>query len=333
MPLQMIRNNIANVKADIIVCPCNQNPDSIGGAQKAVYEAAGEALYHARQSIGWMKAAEEQATPAFGLPAEYVFHVATPAYIDGKHAEERQLKKCYRNALAKASAYKCTSIAFPLLSSGTYGYPKEEAFEIARNEILKYPGINDVDVILVLFDPESYHISLKRKQDIESYINDRKVNQILEHEYRKPSAIFEEAMSSYADRPKAGNAYHSEKRRKLEDILFRQTETFQEMLLRMIDEKGYLDTEVYKKANIDRKLFSKIRSNRNYHPKKETILAISFSLELTKDETEDLLRRAGYALSPSSKMDLIVSYCLDREIYDLIDVNSLLFEYGQPLLP
>jgi len=343
MPLQVIRNNIADVKVDMIVCPCNRDPMSIGGAQKAIYDAAGAELFRARIEIGKMRTTEVQVTPAFHLKGRYVLHCCGPVYTDGKHGEEQQLRACYKNALAEAKKYYCRSIAFPLLSSGTYGYPKDEAIDIAREEILSYADIDELKVILVLFDRESYHISLERKQDVDSYINDRAVEDMMEEEYyARPSHSMPQMKNDFPHpsvslpSPQAKKANYKRekpKENKLERILFRKKETFQTMLLRKIDEKGLTDTEVYKRANIDRKLFSKIRSNPDYHPKKETILALSFSMELSKDEAEDLLRRAGYALSPSSHRDLIVSYCFDREIYDLIEVNSLLYEYSQPMLP
>ena len=121
-------------------------------------------------------------------------------------------------------------------------------------------------------------------------------------------------------------------KRSLEDVVKQVSETWSESLLRMITEKGYTDTEVYKRANIDRKLFSKIRSNKDYKPKKPTALAFALALKLNVDETKDFLGRAGYALSKSSVSDLIVEYFIDNGVYDIMTINLALYEHNEPLL-
>lgn len=120
--------------------------------------------------------------------------------------------------------------------------------------------------------------------------------------------------------------------RSLEDVVNQVEETFSEMILRLITEKGKNDTDVYKKANIDRKLFSKIRSNKEYHPKKSTAFALAIALELSLDETKDLLMKAGYTFSMSSRFDIIIRYFIEHENYDLDVINEALFAYDQPLL-
>lgn len=332
MPLNIIRNTITAVKADAIVNSANPDPVAGGGAEGHIYAAAGyEKLLKARQKIGKINEGETAVTPAFALSAKYIIHTVSPVWIDGKHNEAERLRSCYRNALRKAEELKCTSIAFPLLATGRYSFPKEMALLLAREEITSFLKTVDMDVILAVYDPESFRIASKLQEDIRSYID--------EHSYVSPPL-------SYMKLPPQG----TEKRRRrrepsvgavmneaiadegisLKDIMDHTAETFSEMLLRMIDERELKDTDVYKKANVDRKLFSKIRSNASYHPKKNTVLAFALALKLSLDETKDLLERAGYALSPSSRADLIIQYCIEHKMYDIYEVNEVLFQFEQP---
>ncbi|MBO4765970.1 MAG: hypothetical protein J5532_01580, partial [Lachnospiraceae bacterium] len=122
------------------------------------------------------------------------------------------------------------------------------------------------------------------------------------------------------------------RKRTLQEAVAQVGETWQESLLRMIDERGYTDAEVYKRAGADRKLFSKIRSNAEYRPKKPTAVAFALALRLSLDETKDMLARAGFALSPSSRFDLIVEFFIDNGVYDLSVINEALYDHGEPLL-
>ena len=128
--------------------------------------------------------------------------------------------------------------------------------------------------------------------------------------------------------------FSAEKKRErsLEELLSQMGETFSEMLLRLIDEKGYTDVEVYKRAGMDRKLFSKIRKNRDYHPGKQTVFALAVALRLSVDETADLLGKAGYSFSDSRKTDVIVRFFLEREIYNIMMIHEALCRFEEPLL-
>ena len=354
MSFTIIRNTITAVKAEVIVNSGNPEPVAGGGAEGHIYKAAGyDRLLNARKKIGFIEEGEIGVTPAFALSAKFIFHTVSPVWIDGLHDEPERLRNCYRNALNKAVELRCRSIAFPLLASGSFHFPKELALLLAREEITAFLKEHDLTVILVVYDPESFRIAKELQDDVQSYIDAHTPVQ-----YNLPSMAFEKRRkpdwyedaefsmeesedvrpSHYAKRKeqarydKADHIVGSPSVSSLEDIMDHTAESFSTMLLRMIDERGYKDSEVYKKANIDRKLFSKIRSNEHYHPKKNTVLSLALALELSLDETKDLLERAGYALSPSSRSDLILQYCIEHDLYDIYQVNEILFRFDQPVL-
>ena len=302
---RMVRNDITKVKADVIVDPCDPQPHARGGTDAAIYDAAGRRkLETERNKIGYIEPGTVQVTSAFALPAKYIFHTAGPVYRDGKHQEENVLRNCYRNALKLCEDLSCSSIAFPLIASGTFGYPKQEAYDIAREEITGYLKEHDLDVILCLYDDESFAIAEKEEGKIQNYIEDHiRISDNLR------SDVFCESLS-------VGNAPV--------DFDEKIQMSFQELLFHWIDERGEKDTDVYRRANLDRKLFSKIRSTKDYHPKKDTAVSLAFALRLNLDDAMDLIGRAGYAFSPASRRDLILEYCLEHEIYDLFDVNVIL---------
>ena len=332
MAFNIIRQDIARAEADAIVISANTAPRDGGGGDSAVYAAAGrEKLLAAREEIGILNPGDAKATPAFDLHAKYIIHVKAPKWLDGNHGEGEMLRACYRNALHLAEELKCESVVFPLLSSGRYRFPEALSMSIARDEIRSFVETSDMTVTLAVYDAAAFNLSKQLETNIVSYIDDHYVEA---HGWRRESSSFmmpqakgsampEDSVSF----PKEVNAFCS-----LEDVLRRKEETFTEMLLRMIDERGLKDSEVYKKANIDRKLFSKIRSDINYHPKKKTVLALCFALSLSIRDALELLSRSGYALSPSSRADLIICYCLENEIYDIFEVNEILFRFDEPLL-
>ena len=373
MPFQIIRSDITKTAADAIVNTANPFPTIGAGTDSAIYQAAGKDLLLAeRRKIGPISAGEAVYTPAFDLNAKYIIHTVGPVWIDGNHKEREILHSCYAKSLNLAADLHCESIAFPLISSGTYGFPKDEALQIALAEIGKFLLTHDMNVTLVVFDRKAVQISKELMGDIDEYIDDHTVGYLRKKEYgnrsswidsrRRRARDFRPDMddsmvlmdriepediilskesipdTAYAPMPPASKPSTSAIGSSLfghpglEGYLKKKGETFQERLFKLIDERHMSDPEVYKKANIDRKVFSKIRCNPNYHPKKKTAVAFAIALELDMPAAQDLLARAGLAISPSSDFDLIISYFIDKKIYDIFQINAALFHYGQELL-
>ena len=472
MPFNIIRADITKVKADAIVNTANPQVAVGAGVDQAIYEAAGaKALLAERAKIGPMRPGQAAATPAFALDAKYIIHTVGPAWRGGGYGEREAVASCYRESLKLADKLGCESVAFPLISTGTYGFPKDEALRIAISEISAFLFGHEMDVTMVVYGKEAFVISSKAFANIQTFIEDKDVKEPLRgasgrHERRRllnsfrewrrekqiqgleeeigsapfvapraasidedliesPSlpeelmldemmleeplpeevmmegelpdaspSLSDEALSeetpsdvshpvseetmrfpSYSmpdaavpeeplrsggagapsqqmpsqqmplkdqmplekskGRPGFAPSFGVRKDKRdenLKDVLGRKGESFQHMLFRIIDRKGLTDPQVYKKANLDRKLFSKIRNSEDYLPKKKTVLALAIALELSMDETIDLLQRAGLALSPSNDFDLIVGYCIDHRIYNIMDINTYLFAFDQPLL-
>ena len=344
MPFLMIRNDITKVAADAIVNPANRNLLQGSGTSRAIYQAAGEQeLTAACEAIGYCEPGRAVCTPAFGLPAKYIFHAVCPAWQGGLFGEAEQLAGAYHSALELAAEYHCESVAFPLLSSGNYGYPKEQAFRIAVDTITQYVMEHDLTVYLVLYDRHSLAVSRKLFALVEEYIDDHYVAQndeSYQFDRRRRESVErrrwwleEEATpmleTAAAPPPPATTPMAA---RSLENLMDNLGESFTTRLLRLIDERGLKDSTVYKQSNISRQHFSKIQCNRDYNPKKKTVLAFAVGLHLSEDETIDLLKSAGYAFSDGSKQDWIVRYCLEHKIYNINQVNTLLFQWDQEQL-
>ena len=329
MPFEIVRNDIVNMKVDAIVNTANPRPIIGAGTDKAVHDKAGARLLLARKEIGNIAVGEAAITPAFDLDANYVIHTAGPIWRDGKSSEEALLASCFKNSLRLAKEKECESIAFPLISTGSYGFPKPLALQIAVREISSFLMENEMQVYLVVFEKQSFELSEKLFKSVSSYIDANYVSDKMNLEYgtsKLRRRDYEEMLlheSSYEITSKMPN---------LDGMLNNLDRGFSETLLDLIDKTGKKDSEIYKKANVDRKLFSKIRNNVNYKPSKDTALAFAIALELDLDETSDLLSRAGYALSQSSKFDVIVRYFIENKKYDIFELNSVLFEFDQPLI-
>ncbi|MBO4436156.1 MAG: macro domain-containing protein [Fibrobacter sp.] len=373
MPLKIVRNDISKVKADAIVNSANKAPICGGGAEYHIYNAAGyNDLLKAREQVGPLKVAQVAVTPAFALQAKYIIHTVGPKWNGGDSGEALALADCYRGTLEKAQELGCQSIAFPLISSGVFKFPKDSALKIALNAIGEFLQANEMDVMLVVFDRKAFEVSEELSDDIQAFIDDNYVQDkysdvrryvgqrwrnngdVLEcagrnvpseeffdleeaHSLLEKSECIEESSDTEEDDAdelcaKMYCAISENGAQNIEDILAKPGETFCDKLFSLIHEKNQDDVEVYKRANLDRKHFSKIRSNVNYKPTKKTALALAIALHLDLDETTDLLARAEIALSPSNRGDLIVRYFIERKKYDIWEINSMLFKFGQPTL-
>ena len=402
MPFLIVHNDITKVDADAIVNPSNVDLLEGSGTSRAVFLSAGERkLARACRKIRKCKVGEAVITDAFDLSAKYIVHAMGPVWQDGKHDEEKLLYRTYQNSLKLALKKKCDSIAFPLLSSGNYGFPKDRAMKAAVSAFTDFLSEHDMLIYLVLYDRNSFSVGQKLFSDVKEYIDDHYVDENNEFfsdsrrgRERIGSSVFKEddlrilcesddspvfysatgelptdevrdkipaakvlptdeirenlpaAAAPVFAAPQMFSAPHpSEKlaksakekkykksERSLDELIKNMDETFSQMLLRLIDERGLKDSVVYRKANIDRRHFSKIRNNVNYLPTKRTVFSFAIALELSLDETKDLMNRAGYSISNSSKFDIIVSYFLENGIYDIFEINEVLFAYEEPVL-
>ena len=340
MPFTIVRQDITKMQVDAIVNAANTDLQMGGGVCGAIFKAAGAVqLQAACDKLAPIKTGEAVITPGFNLSAKLVIHAAGPVYRQwNKEQNEQHLRAAYTNSLKRAIENDCETIAFPLISSGIYGYPKDEALQVATSAIHDFPIDNDLDVTLVVYDKAAFSISRELLGAVESYIDEHYVDT---HQIKRRKLLDVERQA----KPEADesdilfnrNLYESilspiGTPASLDDLVGNLDDPFSQMLLRLIDAKGMTDVEVYKRANLDRKLFSKIRSNKGYMPSKRTAIALAIALRLSLDETDDLLERAGYALSHAVKFDVIVEYFIANGKYDVFEINEVLFEYDQPLL-
>lgn len=332
MPLQLIRQDISKVSADIIVNAANTTLEPGGGVSGAVFEAAGyNQLKQACLAIGHCDVGQTVVTPAFSLSANYIFHTVGPKWQGGNNGEQALLRQCYENALTLAIHYHCDSIAFPLLSTGHHGFPTEQAFNIANDVFQQFLTNHELHITLVLFDQQALTKINRHSLEIQQYIDENYVQEILEKPYNRVRSHLlaqEENFRAYAEEVTLLSASQLKKEIQLEQL----EETFTEKLFSYIDEKKCSDVEVYKKANLSRKHFSKIRSNIYYQPSKQTAIALAISLELTLPETLELLKSAGYTLSKSKKFDVIIQHFIEKRIYSIFEINETLFDFGEQLL-
>ena len=322
MPLEIIRDDISRLSTDAIVHTTNTNLIRGRGSSESIFKSAGFKLEEALQEIGHCEVGEAVITPGFNLASKYIIHTVGPVWMDGLHNESKILESCYKNCLNIALKHELKSIAFPLISAGTYGYPKDEALRIAISTIQSFLLKHEMKVYLVVFDKQVYQLSTQLFDSVKQYVDDHYV------EIRGSRQRINSEETNFRTYKKI--SYESST--SIDDILLELDSSFSETLLKLIDQKDLRDVDVYKRANISKAHFSKIRSHKDYRPTKTTVLAFCISLKLNLSETRDLLEKAGFSLSNSSKGDIIVRYFIENKRYDIYEVNEVLFEYDQQLL-
>lgn len=339
MAFHIIRNDIVKMKVDAIVNSANPKPTYAYGTDLAIYKAAGaEALLKERLAIGEILPGTAAVTSAGNLQAKYIIHTVGPSWIDGSHGEFDVLRACYANVLEAAERLKCRSIAFPLIATGVYGFPKDQALKIAMSAIQSYLIRHEMDVYLVVFDENAFVLSGKVFDRIQAYVDANYVADAYSDEYRIPEGEEEPDMDtlrlealrkldSKAKPLRVSRRQSVKGRPKTEDwnVLFDVDEkTFQEKLFEYIDRSGLKSSDIYRPIEMSRQQYSKILCNKHYQPKKNTALLLCIVLKLSLAEAEDLLSRAGLAFNPSSKQDVIVKACLLQKQYDISFIDAVM---------
>ena len=342
MPIQIVRNDITKIECDAIVNAANSSLLGGGGVDGAIHKAAGKGLLLECMKLGGCKVGQAKLTKAYKLPSKYVIHTVGPKWKGGQKGEKELLESCYRESLRIAIDNNCESVAFPLISSGVYGYPKNQALRVAVDVISSFLVEHDMLVYIVVFDKSAFQISEKLFADIASFIDDKYVDTHFEFNRTRSDAWGESTLlgetrilpdDDFVEMSATcAQSVAAPKDVSLEDAVNQIDESFSQMLLRKIDEKGLTDAECYKKANVDRKLFSKIRSDVHYRPSKPTTIAFAVALELSLEETKDMLMKAGFALSRSNKFDIIIEYFISNNNYNVFEINEALFAFDQSLL-
>jgi len=345
MPFEIVRNDITKMHVDAIVNPTNSNMFGVAGVDGSIHKVEGPWLREETAKMGTLEPGKSVLTKAFHLPAGHIIHTVGPKWKDGNNGEEAVLRSCYKTALELAKKEGFESIAFPLIASGTFRCPKDVALNTAVRTIGEFLLFNEMTVYLVVFDKKAYQLSEDLYASVEAYIDDhyieeqynnahysdepRRERQYLENEYQE--LVYNEEARVYSNKVERSSRIKP-KKKSLDDVINHLDESFSEMLLRLIDEKGLKDPEVYKKANVTKQTFSKIRNSSQYSPTKQTALAFAIALKLNLDEAKDLLLKSGYALSKSSRFDVIMSFFLESENYDIYEINAVLFNFNEKLL-
>ena len=346
MPFKIIRDDITKVKADAIVNPANPEPVIGGGVESAIYEAAGkEKLLEARKELGRLQPGKVGVTEAFNLAAKYIIHVSGLYWKGGNSFEARCLKECYEKALKAALDKGCKSIAFPLLGTGTYGFPKDIGLDVAVSTFTEFLEEYEMEITLVVFDNEAVNVSGKLVYEVKSFIDDKYAHEVLETEYKKDRNIeryalpnerfhllLKEETYDVPDNTCTKETFSAEPSGSLEAALKNiYKESFEKHLQQLINKKGLKNSEVYAAANISKQYFSKLLKGQ-VKPSKDKMLALAVGLRLNMDETADFLRIGGYALSPISQTDTVVEYFIRKQEYNVLKINIVLFDYGlEPL--
>lgn len=331
MPLHVIHQDITKMAVDAIVNSADPLPIFGGGVEAAINMKAGPELLRKRETFGTLADGQIVVSPAYRLKAKYVFHAVGPIWVGGANNERSRLTSVYVRALDLALELGLRSIAFPLISAGLYGFPKQAALDIAIDAIKAFLLSHRLDVYLVIYDKESFALYESRFESIMGALAQRNIKEDDYFADREPKLRTESIKRSYREDQENNFANINIESAVAVDFSAHKEKTFSQALFDFIRERKYDDVEVYTRAHLDKKLFSKIRGN-NYHPKRETAIALCLALKLNIDETLDLLKRAGYTLSMSQNFDLIIRYHIEHKQFDIMKINDTLDDYSEPLL-
>lgn len=343
MPLQIVRQDITTMSVDAIVNPTNREMVGYSGVDFAIHTAAGPKLEETCESLAPLGLGRVKITRGYNLPCKYIIHTSGPVWRGGLHGESIILRSCYIESLKLAVKRGCRSVSFPLISSGVYGYPKDQVLKFAIKTITEFLFEHELMVYLCVFDKESYSFSKKIFHDIQDFIDEHEVSSKEDSEHRFVTrTLIKDFFREDSDDDFEGDDIHPFlipsnksnpiKETSLDEYLKQRDKSFQEMLFDLIDESGMSDVECYKKANVDKRTFSKIKSNRDYRPSKQTVIAFAISLRLDLDRTQELLATVGFTLSNSTVFDIIIKYFIHVGNYNIFEINEALFEFDQNLL-
>ena len=363
MPFKIVREDITKIECDAIVNPTNRKFIPTGGVDLAIHKGAGIELFKICKALGGLKVGEAKLTPAYNLPCKFVIHTVGPKWKGGKKNEKELLQSCYRETLKIAKGTKCESVAFPLIASGLHGYPKDQVMQVALEVIKEFLYENDMLIYLVVYDKTAYSLSEKLSCGVKAYIDDNYVN--AQERYSRIMSEFQcermERMRRLDDVDYARVGRRSTEQEsyfdvglpidedKESDLSFESNpyepkfgsvntiekymrEGFKETLLGYVDKRGITDVACYKGANVSRQTWHKIITDKYYTPKKNPAIALAISLKLNLEETQALLETAGFVLSKSSLFDVIIMFCIVKGIYDVFEIDSILFQYDQETL-
>ena len=325
MPYDIIRQDITKMKVDAIVNPTDYMFSGSGGADAQIHLATGPELRKACDALPLLEEGEIAVTEGFQLPCKYIIHTFGPIWQGGLFDERRKLVSCYKHALQAAYDRNCESIAFPLISSGTFGFPKDKVLRIALDTITNFLMSHDMTVYIVVFDKKAYAISQKLQKDVQDFLDGTDLQPVA----GSSQPAQKNAEDGCGQTREAG--IFSDKLT-LEELLAHRREGFTGALMRLIGRSGMSHVECYKKANITKQLFSKISSDPHYHPTRPTVFAFAIALKLTLDETERLLNKAGLAFDLTDDTDKIVCFFIYHKNYDLTEINEVLDQHDQKCL-
>ena len=333
MPLHIIRQDITKLECDAIVNAANNTLLGGGGVDGAIHKVAGNKLLEECKTLGGCDTGDAKITKGYNLPCKHVIHTVGPIWRGGDYGEKAMLESCYKNSLMLAKKNGCESVAFPLISSGVYGYPKDKALIVAVETISKFLFSNEMTVYIVVFDKASYQISEELFDDVAEYIDDNYVDENDDPYFlKRQRSITYNKCRSFREEEIQGLPFAVDGGPSLIDMLTNIDDSFAVTLLKLIDNKGITDVECYKKANVSKQTWYKIMNEKDYKPSKNTVISFAIALELSLKETKRLLSTVGFTLSKSNKFDIIIEYFLIHEEYNIFTINETLFKFDQVCL-